>query len=282
MTRLALSDLMEWPTTRPLTRWSHMVRFYWWLLCLFPPVTLLAALDTARTARSADEAVGLAFFTAPFVLAAFALAPFLVYRAWMSDAITRTERIILIVLALAALPFFVLVSAICSDFGGWPRGQPHPTRPLTLALTVAWVGLAIAVRRKLHRDIPSRWHQLFWLLLPLPPVTFFLAVANLLPAKPSEEPSPYPPWPFLVIASALAALFAYRALVSPTTPKLQRIFIVVACLTVLPMLVLLCAAWQIGDSWPRHAGPGRWTFFVGVVVGWMALAVATRLKLRRS
>jgi hypothetical protein len=55
-----------------------------------------------------------------------------------------------------------------------------------------------------------------------------------------------------------------------------------AYLTVLPLLVLICAAWQIGDHWPRDAGPGRWAFFLGVVGAWVALAVATRLKLRPS
>jgi hypothetical protein len=185
-------------------------------------------------------------------------------------------------MGLSAVPLFLLVGQICDDFSGWPRGEEHPTRALTLASTAAWVGLAMAARRTLHRDIPSRWRQLFWLLLPLPPVSFFLALVNVVPGKPTDDPSPYPLWPFLVTVIALAAVLSYRALLSPTATRLERIFIIVSCLTVLPLLVLICAAWQIGDHWPRDAGPGRWAFFLGVVGAWVALAVATRLKLRRS
>src|SRR5688500_2942990 len=166
-------DLMEWPTTRPLTRWSWMVRLYWWLIFLFPPLALLAAVDTARTARSADEALGLTFFTAPFLLAAIAVGPVLAYRAWISPRISRAERIILVVMGVSAVLFFLLVALICQDFGGW-RGEKPATRPLTLALTALWVALAVAARRKLHQGIPALWPRLWWiLLLPLPFFSFF-------------------------------------------------------------------------------------------------------------
>lgn len=270
---------MEWPTTRPLTRWSRMVRFYWWLICLLPPVTLLAALDTARTARSADEALGLAFFTAPFLLTAFALGPFLAYRGLISSAITRGERAILVVLGAASVPLFFLVSAVAYYFGGWPRGIGPMGRYVTLALTASWVLLAVAARRKLHRDIPARWHQLWWLLVPLPPVSFFLAVANLFPPKPTDQ-APYRLWPFLLGAIALTPVLVYRALFSPTATQGQRVTILVASLTVLPLFLFFCAAWQIGDAWPKDAGPGRWFLFLAWTAGWLALAVATRLKLR--
>jgi hypothetical protein len=275
-------DLMEWPTTRPLTRWSRMVRFYWWLSFLLPPVALLAAIDTARTARVADAAMGLGYFIAPYVLAAFAVAPFLVYRAWISKAITSTERRILIALGLSVMPLFLLVAQICDDFGGWPRGQEHPFRGLTMAATVVWVGLAIAARRTLHRDIPSRWYQLYWLLMPLPLISLFLALVNVVPDKPTDDPARYPLWPFLVIVVALGAVLAYRALLSPTVTKLERIFITVSCLTVLPLVMLIFTAWQIMDHWPKDAGPARWSFLIGVVAWWIALAVATRLKLRSA
>src|SRR6188508_3002841 len=102
---------MEWPRTRPLTRWSHMVRLYWWLLVLFPILTLLTQLPTGRRPRSADEAMGAGFFTIPFLLAAFLTAPALVYRAWISTAIERAERKILIGLGLAVVPLLFLIAA---------------------------------------------------------------------------------------------------------------------------------------------------------------------------
>jgi hypothetical protein len=278
--RFHLVDLIEWPATRPLTRWSNMVRFYWWLSVLLPPVALLAAIDTARTARVADEAMGLGFFLAPYLLAALAVAPFLAYRAWISKAITPAERRILIALGLSAVPLVILVAQICDDFGGWPRGQEHPTRALTGALTVAWVGLAIAARRTLHRDIPPRWHQLWWLLVPLPPVSFFIALVNLIPSKPTDDRSPYPMWPFLIGATLLLPLVAYRALFSPAATRSYRIAIVLTSLSVLPFFLLVCAAWHFAGTMPSGAGPAAWALFLGLSAGWVALAVATRLRLR--
>lgn len=273
-------DLMEWPKTRPLTRWSWMVRLYWWLIFLFPPLALLAAWDTARTARSADEALGLTFFTAPFLLAALVLGPALAYRAWISPAITRGERIILVVMGLSAVAFILLVAQICGDFGGWPRGRPHTTRPLTLALTASWVVLAIAARRKLHHGIPALWPRLWWiLLLPAPPISFFLAVANLLPSKPTEDPSRYPLWPFLAGAVAALLLLAYRALLSPTVTRVERILVVAACLSVLALFLFFMGVWRLLESTPSEASPGAWALFYALSAGWTALGVATRLKL---
>lgn len=276
------TDLTEWPTTRPLTRWSWMVRLYWWLIFLFPPLTLLGAWDTGRTARSADEALGLPMFVAPFLLAALVGGPALAYRSWISPRITRAERILLVVMGLSAVLFVFLVAMICQDFSGWPRRQPHPTRPLTLALTALWLGLAIAARRKLHHGIPALWSQLWWiLLLPAPPISFFLTVANLFPSKPTDDPSPYPLWPFLAGAVATLPLLAYRGLWSPTVTRIERILIVAAGLSVLTLFLFFMGVWRLLESTPSEATPQAWALFYALSAGWIGLGIATRLKLAR-
>ena len=273
-------DLMEWPTTRPLTRWSWMVRLYWWLVFLFPPFALFVAWDTGRTARSADEALGLTMFVAPFLLASLALGPALAYRAWISPRLSRADRNQLVLMGLSAVPFVVLVAMICQDFSGWPRGQSHATRPLTLALTLMWLALAIAARRKLHHGIPALWPQLWGLaLLPLPLVSFFVAVGNLFPSKPTDDPSKYPWWVFLVVAMAALPLVAYRALFSPTVTKIERILIIASSLTVLAFFLFFVGVWHLLESAPA-ASPDAWALFYALSAGWAALGVATRFKLK--
>jgi hypothetical protein len=257
-----------------------MVRLYWWLIFLFPPLALLAAWDTAKRARSADEALGLTFFTAPFLLAAIALGPALAYRAWISTGISRAERTILVLMGLSAVLFVFLVAMICADFGGWPRGRPHPTRHLTLALTASWVALAVAARRKLHHGIPALWPQLWWiLLLPLPLFSFFVTVENVVPSKPTDDPSTYPFWVFLAGAVAALPLLAYRALFSPAATRIERVLITLSCLTVLAFFLFLVGVWRLLDSAPAGASPDAWALFHALNAGWAGLAVATRHKL---
>jgi hypothetical protein len=257
-----------------------MVRFYWWLVALLPPLALLMALDTARTARSADEALGLSFFLAPFLLAAVVVGLALVYRASISPAVTRGERAILVLLGLAALPLFLLVSAIAHDFGGWPRGVKPEGRYVTLALTVAWVVLALAARRTLHRGSPARWHQLWWLLVPLPPVSLFIALVNLVPSRSADGPPPYPSWPFLAGAVAALPLVAYRALASTTATRVERVLLLLSTLSVLPFAVLIGLAWHFMGSLPSGAGPLDWAIFLFLSLGWIVLAGAIRRRLR--
>jgi hypothetical protein len=274
------TDLMEWPTTRPLTRWSWMVRLYWWLIFLFPPLALWLAWDTARTARSADEALGLTMFVAPFLLAAVALGLALAYRAWISTAITRFERKVLLLLGVSALQFVVLVAFICEDFGDWHRGANHPTRPLTLILTALWLALALMTRRRLHHGIPALWPHIWWIvLLPLPFISFFVAVGNLFPSKPTDDPSAYPFWFSLTGAVVALPLLAYRALFSPAATRIERVLIALACLTVLAFFLFLVGVWRLLDSAPTGASPDAWTLFYALSGAWAALAVATRHKL---
>ena len=278
-----LGDLMEWPTTRPLTRWSWMVRLYWWLLFLFPPVAVLAAWDTAQTARSADERMGLSLFVAPFLFAAIAIGPVLGYRAWISTAITRAERNLLVLMGVSALPFVFLVALICEDFGGRPRGGPHPDRSVTLILTALWLALAVASRRKLHHGIPALWTRLWWIVLvPLPLFSFFVAVENLLPSKPANDPSVYPFWIFLAGAVAALPLVAYRAFLSPMATRIERVFFMVSCLMVLAFFLLLMGVWRLLDSGPAAASPDAWALLYAVTAGWVALGVGMRIKLRRT
>jgi len=274
---------MEWPTTRPLARWSWLVRLYWWLIFLFPPLALLIAADTARTARSADEALGLTLFVAPFLLAALVLGAALAYRAWLAPTISRGERTLLVVMGLSAVLFLLLVAMICQDFGGWPRGQAHPTRPLTLTLTALWLALAIAARRKLHHGIPALWPRLWGLvLLPLPVFSFCVAVGNLSPSSPTDDPSKYPWWVFLAGALAALPVLAYRALLSPAVSRIERVLIVVSCSIVLAFFLLLMGVWRLLGSTPQEASPDAWALFYALSAGWVALGAATRFKLKRA
>jgi len=181
------------------------------------------------------------------------------------------------------VPFVVLVSVICQDFSGWPRGQAHATRPLTLALTVLWMALAIAARRKLHQGIPALWPQLWGLaLLPLPLVSFFVAVGNLFPSKPTDDPAKYPWWIFLVVAVAALPLVAYRALFSPTAAKIERVLIIVSSLTVLAFFLFFMGVWHLLESTPSEASPDAWALFYALSAAWAALGIATRLKLKQG
>jgi len=272
---------MEWPPTRPLTRWSWMVRLYWWLIFLFPPLALLAAWDSAQRARSADEALGLSMFVAPFLLMAVAMGAALAYRAWISPGLSRAERTLLVVMGLSAVLFVLLIAMICHDFGGWPRRQAHATRPLTLALTALWLALAIAARWKLHHGIPALWPRLWWLiLLPMPLVSFFVAMENLFPAKPTDDPSIYPWWVFLAGAVAALPLLAYRALLSPTVTRIERVLVIVSCVMVLAFFLLFMGVWRLLGSTPAEAGPDAWALFYALSAGWVALGIATRVKLK--
>jgi len=150
---------------------------------------------------------------------------------------------------VSALPCVFLVALICEDFGGRPRGGPHPDRSVTLILTALWLALAVASRRKLHHGIPALWTRLWWIVLvPLPLFSFFVAVENLLPSKPANDPSVYPFWIFLAGAVAALPLVAYRAFLSPMATRIERVFFMVSCLMVLAFFLLLMGVWRLLDS----------------------------------
>ena len=107
-----------------------------------------------------------------------------------------------------------------------------------------------------------------------------VAVANLIPSKPTDDPSRYPWWIFVCGAVAALPLVAYRALLSPTIAKIERVLIIASSLTVLLFFVLFMGIWHLVGSTPSEASPGAWALFYGLSAGWVALAVATRLKLR--
>jgi hypothetical protein len=257
------------------------VRWFWWLICLSPPVALLMSLDTARTHPSADAALGLVFFMWPFELAALLLSPVLLYRAVRSREISRADRSVIVTLGLSAVPLFVLNAAITQFFGGWPREVAPIGRALTLACTTGWVALAIAARRTLHRGIPAGWPQLvrwLWrLLILLPPVSMLLAIGNTVPDN-TTDPGPYPLWPFLAAAVALTPLLARRALVSPRVTDVERILIIASSLSVLPLFLLGVGAQFVRGGPVTGAAP--WAFLLALTLGWVALAVATRRKRR--
>jgi hypothetical protein len=264
-----------------LTRWSPLVRWNLWALCASIPLVLLMAWDTGAHARSADEAMGDAFVMAPLILGLAVLALLTVVRAALSRALSGRDRALVIAVGLGVVPWVLVTEAIHQLIGDWHRDATLGDQLSAIALTAAWVLLALAARRVLHRGIPPGWPQLvralWWMLCLLPPVLLFLALLNLVPG----EDGPYRLWPFLLAACALVPLLVRRAVLDRETPRAQRVLVVLASLSVVTLSVLAVLAWHIGGAWPKAAGPGEWTFAAAVVLGSAALAVATRLALDR-
>ena len=244
---------------------------------------MLSILLSLEEAPSADSAVGHAMFFGPWLLLAATMAAFVLYRALRSAGLTRADRAVLAGLALGVVPLFILVSAIGSVFQNWPRGANAPGRPLMVVLTAVWILLAIAARRTLHRGVPAGWPQLrraTWLAVAalLPPVSTILALGHLVPDHETNELT-QGLWPFVAGSVLLAPLLFHRAL-SARTPDLDRVLIVLSCLAVLALAVFVGLAWHIGPGWPEGT-PLRWGIAGVLVAAWIALAIATRLKLRR-
>ena len=262
------------------------MRWYWWLLFLAPLVTFLAALDTARTARSADEALGHAFFTANFVIAGLLMAPVVLYRSAKSTDLSRGDRALILLMGAAVLPFIGLIAAIGYYYDGWPPGRdPSEGYPI-LAAGVLWLGLLIAARRTLHRGIPSGWSQLessfWWMLCLLPPLSVFLAFVNMTPAdSQAAEPLSDTGRSVLYATIALSPLLVHRALFSARATTADRVLIILAALSVIPLFLFCTSTWHFITSWPAEAGVVKWLIYLGSTAGWVALAVATRLKLKK-
>ena len=261
-------------------RWSNLVRFYWWLLVLLPVLSILLSLDEAR---SADEAVGHAMFFGPWLLLAGAMAAFVLYRAARAADLTRADRALVAALGLGVVPLFVLVSTIGSVFQNWPRGASAAGRPLMVGLTAAWILLAIAARRTLHRGVPAGWPQLrraAWLALAalLPPVSTMLALGQTVPDYQTRQ-LPQGLWPFVIGALLLAPLLFHRA-ISARTPAVDRVLILLSSLVVLVIAVLTGLAWHIGGGWPEGT-PLRWGIAGVLIAAWIVLAAVARRRLGR-
>jgi hypothetical protein len=212
------------------------------------------------------------------------MAAFVLYRALRPGDLTRADRLVLVALALGAAPLFVLVSTTGSVFQNWPRGANAPGRPLLVGLTTAWILLALGARRRLHRDVPAGWPQLrraAWLALGagLPPLSTLLALGQLVPDLETGALGEGA-WPFLIAAALLAPVLFHRALRSPRATDVDRVVALLACLGTIALAVFTALAWHFVRGWPEGT-PLRWGVAGSFVAAWIALAAATRGKLRR-
>jgi hypothetical protein len=169
--------------------------------------------------------------------------------------------------------------------GDWHRRPSASDYLAGMALAAAWVLLAIPVRKRLHRGIPSGAPQLaagaWWLASLLPPFGLFpvLSVLTTNPPPTDVADRSYPLLPFLLLALAHPALLAWRTRRSPDFTRAQRIVIVLTSLLTVIVFLLFCMAWTVGGA-PHHPGAARWTLVLAFVAAWVVLAVRTRRDLR--
>lgn len=133
-----------------MTTKSPIWRILWYLLVLTPLVALVAAIDAAITARSADEALGQVFVVAPFYVAAFLLAVIVLISTVRSRAMHREEKIVSAWVCGAVFPMLVL-GAVASGFS-WPRSERWPMwAGLLTVVNAGWIALMVAAKRKANR-----------------------------------------------------------------------------------------------------------------------------------
>lgn len=133
-----------------MTTKSVIWRILWYLLVLTPALALVAAIDAAITARSADEALGQVFVVAPFCVAAFLLAVIVLISTVRSRAMQREEKIVSAWVCGAFFPMLLLVT-ITPGFS-WTRSERWPMWAGILTIVNAgWVTLMIVARRKANR-----------------------------------------------------------------------------------------------------------------------------------
>ena len=133
-----------------MTTKSLIWRILWYLLVLTPALALVAAIDAAITARSADEALGQVFVVAPFYVAAFFLAVIVLISTVRSRAMRREEKIISAWVCGAVFPM-LLLGALAPGFS-WPRTERWPMwAGLLTIVNAGWIALLVAARRKANR-----------------------------------------------------------------------------------------------------------------------------------
>jgi hypothetical protein len=252
-----------------LTRASWLPRAYWWLVTASVPVAYLLCWDTSAHARSADEALGLAFILAPLLLAGAALGLGIIVRAALSKTIERKERVALVLLGLSAVPWIVLLAGLGSLVGDWHRDPTPGDHALALALVGGWVAGALAVRRRLHRGLPEVGTRLLgrgaiWLLYLQPPVSMVMAIGQASTA--------------LVVALALAPVVVYRATFMPGA-RAERIALVAAVLLSVGGFLLLFTVDQLAPR-PDDTRPTSTPLALAVVAGWTLVAGLAARRLR--
>ena len=115
---------------RSTTESYLLVLRYW--TALLPPACLALSVVSARTARSADEALGEAFCLAPVFLVAFGFA-------LVGLVLGVRDRLhSLLVLSSAVIPMWLLILGASAAIG-WPsRGEPSIVL-VFVAANAAWV-----------------------------------------------------------------------------------------------------------------------------------------------
>jgi hypothetical protein len=131
-----------------MTTKSLAWRILWYLLIVTPVIALVAGIDAAITAKSADEALGQVFVVAPFCVATSLLAIAVLISTVRSRAMPRGEKIISAWVCGAVLPMLLLV-AITPALLHWP---PSPRWPIWAGMltivNAGWLALMVAARRK--------------------------------------------------------------------------------------------------------------------------------------
>lgn len=122
-------------------------RLFWWGACLTPPFVLLVEMDTARTAHSADAALGKTFIEVPVYLLVFLAGAVLVVLAAISRVVTKRETSFLSTLGISPAAMLLLFNYYDSQLG-WPKlGLPPGAVVRSVAVTALWVLLAVWFRR---------------------------------------------------------------------------------------------------------------------------------------
>jgi hypothetical protein len=134
-----------------MTTKSLAWRILWYLLIFTPALALVAGIDAAIRAKSADEALGQVFVVAPFCVATFLLAVVVLISTIQSSTMPREEKVVSAWVCSAVLPMLLLV-AITPALLHWPPSHRWPVWAGMLAIANAgWLALMIAARRRANR-----------------------------------------------------------------------------------------------------------------------------------
>ena len=130
-------------TLPPMTSSSRLLRVFWWLACLTPPINFLLALITSANAVEVVISV-------PLIIGTLLLAPVVAIRAVASPVLSRSQKVSAVTLSLSVFPMYVLVSAVWWWLGPRGRGVSSAGMAGLVAAIAAWIGLTLALHRVLR------------------------------------------------------------------------------------------------------------------------------------
>lgn len=125
---------------------SGAVAFLWWLVCLNPLLHVLLALSSSN-ARSADEALGGAFFSMILFMLMTLIAIGTVIRVFVSSESERGDKVLATTLLIALIPMFFVNSYISYSLGWQRGGQSLSATIQSLVLLTAWIVAAVALKK---------------------------------------------------------------------------------------------------------------------------------------